>query len=42
MCWGSSTSCGARRSSLVQTHYGVGYRFEPAEAGSSAEATVTP
>jgi len=26
----------------VQTHYGVGYRFEPAEAGSSAEATVTP
>ncbi|HVG99132.1 MAG TPA: response regulator transcription factor [Miltoncostaeaceae bacterium] len=28
--------------SFVQTHYGVGYRFEPAEAGSSAEATVTP
>jgi DNA-binding response OmpR family regulator len=28
--------------SFVQTHYGVGYRFEPAEAGSSTEATVTP
>jgi DNA-binding response OmpR family regulator len=28
--------------SFVQTHYGVGYRFEPAGADSSAEATVTP
>ena len=27
--------------SFVQTHYGVGYRFEPAGAGSSAEAPVS-
>ena len=26
--------------SYVQTHYGVGYRFEPAPAGSGAEAQV--
>jgi two-component system response regulator VicR len=26
--------------SFVQTHYGVGYRFEPAEAASGAEAQV--
>ena len=26
--------------SFVQTHYGVGYRFEPAPAGASAEAAV--
>ena len=26
--------------SFVQTHYGVGYRFDPAPAGASAEAAV--
>jgi DNA-binding response OmpR family regulator len=28
--------------SFLQTHYGVGYRFEPAPADSGAEATVSP
>ena len=27
--------------SFLQTHYGVGYRFEPTPAGSGAEATVS-
>jgi DNA-binding response OmpR family regulator len=27
--------------SFVQTHYGVGYRFEPAPADASAEAPVS-
>ena len=27
--------------SFVQTHYGVGYRFEPAPADASSEAPVS-